>query len=989
MDDAATTFVQLLGSPQVRLGPQVQPFLPDKRHHLLAYLAWRGGWVDRERLAFLFWPDEPQGTARHNLRRLLHRVRRLGWLADLAVQPQCLCWAPPTDVTTFEAAVRGERWTRALAAYGGPLLEGLGGDGEFGTWLAAERERLRGLWRLALRRRAEELESGGDPGGAAALLTPLLGGDEFDEEALALYMRAAAAAGQAAQALKAYAAFAGSLRRAFGLSPAPPTEHLARRLRGEELADAPAPVSPAPALPAASTPLVGRELELAEIAQALGRPECRLLTLTGPGGVGKTRIALEAARVLAPGYPDGVSFAPLAALADPERVPAAVAEAVGLTLGSTRPPTRQIIRHLQGPPRLLVLDNYEHLLEGVGFVAELLRACPELRVLVTSRERLRLAGEWLLPVDGLPVPPPGTGLDQALTYDAVRLFVERVTRVRPGYVLGEEDLPFVLALCRLVGGLPLGLELAAAWVRAVPPREIAGEIALNLDFLTSDARDGDARHVSLRATFEHSWRQLKPAEQVALRQLAVCEGGFRPGAAREVAGASLPLLAGLVDKSLLRASPSGRFHRHPLLYGYTREKLAAHPGEEAGARERHGLHFHRLLQDLSGALRGAGQKEALTRLDEDLENVRAAWGWAVAEGRADELGRSAAPLATYHMARGRYREGAELLAQAEAALREEAPAHHPALCRLHVEGAPLLYRLGRHAEAERWAASGLALARALGEPGAALSGLTLLGDLAWRRGDRAQAAALLEEALRLGTARGDRAALADSLNLLGNVALDSGDLVAARRRYEAALDLHRELDNLSEVVRLLNNLGCLAAYLGQLGVSVSLLGEGVALARDIGLPRLLAQLLSSLAETAHEQGDLAGAEATATEALALARASGDRRLEGILLVDLGRTATASGDLDRARQELREGLAVLWDLGELPQVLRALARWAEWHLARGERGRGAALLDLVARHPATKSVDRDPARRMRAELASPHSPAAALPETVAALLGFQS
>nr|WP_281416226.1 tetratricopeptide repeat protein [Deinococcus aestuarii] len=907
-------------------------------------------------------------------------------------------WAVPTDLAEFTRAVGEERWEGALELYGGPFLTGLDpeGTGEFAGWLERERERLHGLWRRALLCRAGELGAAGAHLQAAEGLDPLLE-EDLDEEVLHAQVGALLRAGGHGRARRAYETFVARLRGEFGLEPTASLEGLGRRLGEPAQAAATAPSAPpAPAsrssLPTSPTSFVGRDLELAEIGRLLSEPDCRLLTLTGPGGIGKTRLALEAARTLGPHFPAGVFFVPLDALTSAALIPTQIARVLGVPPAGQGDGLDGVVGVIGRERMLLVLDNFEHLLGDADTTQALLERCEGLRLMVTSRERLGVEAEWLLPVQGLAYPEEQDfGPVHAGQFDAVGLFVERARRVRPDFAPTDETLPHLLALCRLVEGAPLGLELAAVWVRALPLEEIARELAQNLDFLGPGERGRPERHRGLRAVFEHSWRLLSPAEQEVLAGLAVFRGGFRLEAARQVVGAPLPVLASLVDKSLLRAHPTGRYGRHALLYGYTREKLAGHPDREAELRARHGAYFLGFLQGLGRALRGPDQKAALAAVDADLENVRLAWGWAVEHRRAGDLGRAAAPLAHYCTSRARSREGVEWLAGAEAALSDAEPAHRTALGQLWVAGAPLLHRLGRHAEAERWAGRGLALAREQGEEGAALPALTLLGSLTWRRGDYGRARSFLEEAVALARTRGEPFNLADSLNLLGNVTLDSGDLAGAGRHYEAALALHRTLGHQAEVVRLLNNLGCLAAYQGQLGASVARLEEGLRLARDVGLPRLVAQLLSSLAETQHEQGEWACAAATAREALDLARRSGDRRLEGILLMDLGRTATASGALEQGRRQLREALALLWSLGELPQVLRTLARWAEWYLAAAQPGRAAALLDLVVRHPKTKGVDQGPARRLRAELgggerSASEDPEADLTAAVAELVG---
>ncbi|MGH8631367.1 MAG: ATP-binding protein, partial [Burkholderiales bacterium] len=355
-------------------------------------------------------------------------------------------------------------------------------------------------------------------------------------------------------------------------------------------------------LPTPPTPLIGRERELAEMARLLGDPQCRLLTLAGPGGIGKTRLAIEAADHQREAFADGAHFVSLAPIRSAEFIVPAIADAIGFAFYGAEDPKAQLLNYLSGKAPLLVLDNLEHLLEGVALLAEILERGPAVKLLATSRERLNLHGEWVLDIQGLPFPDEA-GSAEVEGYSAVALFVQTARRAHVDFVLAAEERPAVARICRLVEGMPLGIELAAAWVRTLSCREIAQEIERNLadprqgmDFLAASMRDVPERHRSIRAAFDHSWNLLSAEEQQVMRQLSVFRGGFRREAAEQVAGATLPLLSALVDKSLLRRTEAGRFDLHELVRQYAAAQLQADPQDEFVTCERFSHYYAVWLQ---------------------------------------------------------------------------------------------------------------------------------------------------------------------------------------------------------------------------------------------------------------------------------------------------------------------------------------------------------------------------------------------------------
>lgn len=806
-------------------------FGTDKRYALLGFLAYAGEWVGRDRLAFLFWPDVTSSTSRSRLRQLLRRVRALDWVTGLESERTRVRWVVETDVASFETALEENDWQRAFDLYEGPLLDGITRDDvpEFAAWLDYERATLHDRWRSVLFEQAGRLGEDEGHRPVIPLLAALLRTDEFDEEALRAYMTASFHAGQRLRALETYRGFEVHLRDELGLEPALATQRLAQSIRRPG-ANPPPPMLRGPldaagplssAAPASA--FVGRDEELRSVAASLSRPGCRMLTLVGLGGVGKSRIALEMCHA----WHDPAHFVRLDGLANPASIPAAITDVVGCTPRGGEDPVAQLVSHIGRQRMLLVLDDYEQLTEGADLVSKMLRACPSLSVLVTSRERLGVPEEWVYEVPGLSFPALDAPLERAGAYDAVRLFTARAEQVREGYRLSAGDLPHVLRICRLVQGLPLGLELAAAWMRSATAEAIADEIAANVDFLRR--RNSAERHESIRAVFENSWRMLTREEQQVLATLSVFRGGFTRDAARTVAHASTPVLSALVDKSLLQLLPSGRYERHPLLYQYVSEKHQAYEDREASHR-RHARHFLVVAENIGAKLRTTRDVGDLDVLEADHENLRKALRWGLAHDTGLAV-RLAGVLGRFWEIRGHLLEACEWL---EASLSSATDVPTEVEARALDALGRLLYLRGDRASAEPRIRAALACWRRVGDDHGISSALNHLGVLAMDQGEFARAEELYREALASCLSRNDRTGVAYLLNNLGEVARLHEDYAWAEERYQESLAMHRAAGNQRGTAITLGNLGFVVHAQGRPGQAAASFDESIALKYHLG-----------------------------------------------------------------------------------------------------------------------------------------------------------
>lgn len=731
-------------------------------------------------------------------------------------------------------------------------------------------------------------------------------------------------------------------------------------------AQAPVP-TPAHNLPVYLTPFVGREVELDALDRLLNDPLCRLLTLIGAGGIGKTRLAIEAADRQKQRFRDGVCFVPLAPLGSPAFLAQAIADALDITIQGQSEPRLQLLAHLSGRQLLLVLDNFEHLLGGVGLVTEILRQAPQVKVLTTSRERLNLHSEWVHAIQGLSVPRPDQ-TDRAEQYTSVELFVYSARRAQADFVLRDQDRPAVIRICRLVEGMPLSIELAAAWVSVLTCEEIAQEVERSFDFLATSAADVPERQRSQRAVFDHSWNLLSPTERDALSRLALFQGGFDRQAAQEVTDASLPLLLALVSKSLIRRAEDGRFDMHEAIRQYALSHLDEDPRAGA-ARERHGRYYLCLLADRKASLQGPAQREALRELKEEIDNLRAAWLWAVEYDQFSLIAQALRSLGWLCNVGVMYREGVEQIELAVRALRarEAGEEDQRVLGAALAQQGLLYFRQGEFGQALDRLEESLAILRPIGDPSLLTDPLVLTGVIMHLVGEMNRSLSLLQEGYETAATAGDRFYAAYSLYNLGYVAGLLGHYDEGYEQMMAGLAMWRQLGDPSSIALGLNYIALTAIHLGRVEEAQIYLEESLPLLMEIGDRWGIGTAYRHLGLAALARGDIAGSQSLLQQALAI--------FDGIItgwdvaqcLLYLAE-ATAAGDGAEARAEARDiyrrALRLAEECQAEPLVLEGLAGLAQLQLEKGEFESAYGLSLVVLDHPAATFVTRSRAGRIK-------------------------
>ncbi len=1008
--------IDLLGPLQVSVAGKPIPALESpKVRALLAYLVMEANHPQaRTFLIGLLWPDYPEESARHSLRQALYNLRSLIGNHDsnppyFLVRRESIQFNQESDyaldVDQFnryffnceehlsrckeDCSVRASRLEEIARLYRGEFLKQLylEGSAEFEEWTLVHRESLHQRILEAHCYLANYYELHGDFQAARQHATRQLELDPWREEAHRQMMRALALDGLRSAAIEQYETCRNLLSKELGVEPSQKTRELYNQIRlgtftqeTNSLTYINAP--PVTNFPVQLSPFVGREQEQAELGKLIADPACRLITLVGTGGIGKTRLALQAALQHSGEFAQGSVFISLASSGSVEAVIPAIANGIGFSFTGSIDQKIQLENYLREKHLLMVIDNVEHLLLDApqpstftDLLIEILEIASKVKLLVTSRQVLNLQGEYSLEIQGLAVPEAGR-INRVDQYSAVSLFVQRAAQANPKFELNAENKPGVLQVCRLVEGLPLAIELAAVWARILSPGEIAHEIEISLDFLNSQIRNLPERHRSMRAVFDHSWQMLTKDEQRVMRQMSVFHGGFTREAAMNVVNARLEVLAALVAKSLLHRTGEGRYSLHELLRQYSADRLARAPAEQRAVQDRHSGYYTEYVAKLESKLKGPELVLARAAMDADIDNIRAGWRWAVKLGHVAAVRKPIKAFWCFYDMRGWYQEAEANFTWAseemDAALQLVGESDGAAVSlRDYLRGMAGWFHLrrGKLEEAEKLLQSSLGSIRSFGESTELTDVLYYAGAFAWMSGDYPRAKAYMLDELAMAEKIGSPWDIGQVSIGLGLVTQSTGEYEEAQHHWQTALEMHRSIGDQRGMAFVLNFSSILKRAIGAYSEAQASLRECLALSKSVGDRLITGMAMSQLGLVTQALGNHVEAVKILNESVALLRELDEFWSLLHALLGLGEATLSVGDYSAARAAYHEALQMAWDKQAMPEVLEALIGIARWSIQQDVSDQALVYTLFVLDHPAATEPTKEAARQLHEELVS--------------------
>lgn len=955
--------LNLLGTPEIRLNGETLSLGTAKARALLIYLAVGGNSHSRDTILDLLWSEMPSKKARRNLTATLSTIRKaIG--AYLVVDGNTLAFnqALPYRVDTLalsHALTTGDSASleEAVALYRGEFLAGFAVKNAFvfEEWVLAEAERVREQMVQALLALVETAIANRETLSGIEFAGRLLEIEPWLEEAYRQMMVLYAQSGRIEAALTQFETCRRVLADELGVEPAPETVALYQRLQSGT-------VQPPHNLPPPINAFVGRKTELQLALDRLQDANCRLLSVVGPGGVGKSRFSAEIARrtiepdyALAKGsFADGVFLVTLADI-EPQEATAtallnAIAEAVDLDLHGSATPRHQLFAFVRDKSLLLLLDNLEHFLahrdvtRTLNVLTSLLHKAAGLKLLITSREILNLPAEWVVQLRGLHYPTISTASDLA-EYDALALFVRRAQQARAGYQLAADDAPAVVELCQLLDGLPLGIELAASWIRYLSCAEIVSEIRSGLARLESTTRHVAQRHRTLHAVVAYSWHLLSPQEQMVLQQLTVFRGGFGRKAAAEICGATMPLLIRLADKSLITRSATGRYDLHALVHHYTKEQLSSALALTLGQKH---SEFYTTLAERCYAdyQRGVNSADLLRT---EWSNVRGAWRWSSEHDCRDQLHRLLQPVTWYLTRRALFDEQTRLLTDLLAVIADK-----QLQARIKLRLTEVYYYRGDYEAVEQLVEAGLQHTNSAEDRAI---GLNALANVARRRGDYTTTKRLGREAEQLFRTAGNEVRATLALSHIALVAADEGDYALAEKIGKQVIAFFQRVNDVATATRWQSNLANTYIRQAKFKTAKPLLEEAFTVARRHNYRFTCVIAGVNLGMVLTHLGAFAEAKTHLRDSITLAQEIGTQRWVATALDGLSNNSVAQQCWQEAAEFAQEALAISVALDNSADILSHLLRLAQAQAGLGNTIEALRLAHFVWQHPSTLQQDR--------------------------------
>lgn len=920
---------------------------------LVAFLALHADWLSRDRAATVFWPEAGNAEALNNLRANLHRARQLlgRWsLGDrLHSERRRVQLNLPTDVAQLRAAIFHGDWPLVQSLYQHRLLEGLSFPGfpALQEWVEVARAELHAQWREAMLKFADGADTA--PLQALEAARRMLAFDPLDEEAVARQIRALAHCDRAAEAAQVYSAHSQRMADELGTRPSAALQRLAASLpqqMGEPF------VRAAADLPVARDAFVGRRVELEQLHAMLGQSGLRVITVLGPGGVGKSRIARELANAQASRFRDGGCWVALSAVHELNGALASLAAALGLALAPSQPYSDQLQHALARSERLVVLDNAESV-SGLGaWLAAQVSSATNVRWIVTSQVPLALPQERVFEMEGLEYPAAEDdhlSPEQAREHDAVRLLEARVRSLRPDFDIGRQ-LHACLALLRRVGGWPLAIEIAATALALQPAAAVLADLEQSLDTLAAGRAPGLSRHHSMQASLQLSWQMLELMQRRALAGLSVFRENFTRAAALAVIPADGAALAVLIDRLLVHPTGRGRWALHPLVRQFAGVQLAVDAEAAQHVQTRHAEHFLRELATMGN--RGLSDATAVANaIEADLGNFRAAWRWAVEQETTSPMAAAAAAWTYFCDAKGRAREVAQLLETAMGVPRLD-PATQAALL-LALGNAR--YRAGDNDHAVALAEQALAFAEAAPDAGRSRSALNLLALALVQLGRVDEAESHAKIALARAREAGAEGEVAQIANTCAIVAKNRGDFAAAAALYQEAIAGHRRRGNMRSLVTTLNNLGNVWRARENLDEARHCFEECLRVCEQHGIVSTRAFALGNLGLVAYQEGRVDAAQLYAERTLA------ERGPEPAMTLAahglLARVALDRGNMADAAEHVQHLARLAHSVGMHMAMLEAVHCHAVLLAAQGQHAEARSRFSFVLQHPRAAAMAR--------------------------------